>query len=85
MSFKADLSDLTPLSNYDVFYSVGVTPLSTEILTWTPLANPQAGNQVDLTIALTIPDNYEVYINLKTVTKDTSTETTYSSDALMGK
>ena len=82
LSFKADLSDLTPLSNYDVFYGVGVSSQSNEILDWTQLTDPQAVNQVDLTISMVIPDNYDVFINMKTVTKDTSVETNYTSGSL---
>jgi hypothetical protein len=81
LSFKADLTDLAPLSNYDVFYGVGITTSTNEILDWTPLSDPQSLNQLDLTIG-EIPENYEVFINLKAVTKDTSTETFYSSSAL---
>jgi hypothetical protein len=84
LSFKADLTDLAPLSNYDVFYGVGITTSTNEILDWTPLSDPQSLNQLDLTIG-EIPENYEVFINLKAVTKDTSTETFYSSSALKGK
>lgn len=84
MSFDADLSDLTPLSNYDVFYSVGVSPLTTEILDWTQLTAPQSVNQVDLTISMVIPEDYAIYVNLKTVEKSSNLTALYNSSALLG-
>ncbi len=68
-----------------MFYAVGVSPQTNEILDWTQLTDPQSVNQVDLTISMVIPDNYDVYINMKTVAKDTSIETNYTSDSLKGK
>jgi hypothetical protein len=82
LSFMADLSTLAPLSNYDVFYGVGVSNQTNEILDWTQLTTPQSVNQVDLTISMVIPDNYDIYINMKTVAKDTGVETNYTSDSL---
>ncbi len=87
LSFNINLADLTPLSNYDILYSAGIAAGETQVLDWTPLATPAVTNQVDQKLTLlTIPDNYNITVNLKVVDKsNNNAETIYSSHELKGK
>lgn len=88
LSFKIDLTDLTPpLSNYLIFYSAGIAAGETQVLNWTALATPATTNQVDQKLtSVTIPDNYNITVNLKVVdTTNNNAETVYSSHELKGK
>eukprot|EP00029_Vermamoeba_vermiformis_P007114 TRINITY_DN2983_c0_g1_i1.p1 TRINITY_DN2983_c0_g1~~TRINITY_DN2983_c0_g1_i1.p1 ORF type:complete len:661 (-),score=182.70 TRINITY_DN2983_c0_g1_i1:85-2067(-) len=83
LSFVADLGLETP-SNYDVYYSVGLAAGQKEVLDWTPIASPVTVNRVDHTLtSVTIPDNYNITINLLLVDKaGLLANQTYSSHEL---
>ena len=83
LSFRADLSALNSLTGINVFYSIGITAGSSAVLGWTQINNPQAVNTIVETFATPLPDDYTIYINLKTVdTNNGNAEQVYSSASL---
>jgi hypothetical protein len=81
LSFKADLSDVT-VADYTVFYSAGIAAGSVEVLDWTQLVSPASINQIDITLTeLTLPDNYNIYVNVKLVNAQNA-EQIFSSQEL---
>lgn len=85
LSFRADLSSLSSLTNIVASYSVGISAGTTEIISWQVIAGLQAVNTITETFATPLPDDYTVFINLKVVDTETSAETIYSSASLKGK
>ncbi len=80
------MSGLGSLAGINVFYSIGISAGSTEILTWTQINSPQAVNTIVETFATPLPEDYTIYINLKTVnTNNGNAENVYSSSSLKGK
>ena len=83
LSFRADLSALNSLTGINVFYSIGITAGTTDVLGWTQINSPQAVNTIVETFATPLPDDYAIYINLKTVdTNNGNAEQVYSSASL---
>jgi hypothetical protein len=82
LSFRADLSSLSSLTNIVASYSVGISAGTTEIISWQVIAGLQAVNTITETFATPLPDDYTVFINLKVVDTETSAETIYSSASL---
>lgn len=82
LSFRADLSSLSSLTNIEASYSIGISSGSTEILNWRTISNLQAVNTITETFATPIPDDYTVYLNLKVVDTNAATENIVNSSPI---
>lgn len=80
------MTTLGSLTGFTAFYSVGISAGSTEILGWTQITGLQAVNTITQTFSTPLPDDYTIFINLKTVdANNANAETVYSSSSLKGK